>query len=122
MSDWEAHLSEGPDDWAARCTRLVLCRRLPNGAGEQIVGWTEGGLPLTEAVLPGAVLRPGFRVPREALASLRDAIDPGPSAAEVRRLEEALAVERARVDALTGVAAKRATQESLAALATGGRG
>lgn len=98
MSEWEAHLHEGPSEWAARTTRLTLFRRLPGGGGEQITGWSGGGHPIVEQVEEGALLHSGFLVPTEALPSLRDAIEPGPTSGEVKRLEDALAVERARVD------------------------
>lgn len=42
----------------------------------------------------------GFLLPRGALDAIAEAIKPGPSQGEVARLEEALTVERARVDAL----------------------
>jgi hypothetical protein len=51
---------------------------------------------------------PGVRVPESAwlqypqgvLAAIAEAVKPGPSQGEVKRLEEALAVERGRVDEL----------------------
>lgn len=108
---WEAHLHEGPDEWARHERRLTIYRRNGDGSGEQLIGWDEFGMPEVEQVPAGAVMRAGFRIPAEALPSLRDAIEPGPSAGEVRRLEEALEIERRRVDqALAGAPPQPVTE------------
>lgn len=94
---WKAHVHEGPDDWAAGTVRVTLYRRDAEG-GEQIVGFDDAAFPITERVIQHAMPKPGFRIPREAVEALAEVVKPGPSQGEVRRLEEALAIERARVD------------------------
>lgn len=99
VGEWTARLHRDPTGWFRREHRLLIFRRLPDGKGEQMTGWDDDGTPIVTPFnagqeLPGA----GFRIPDEALPWLREEIEPGPSRAEVLRLEEALAVERARVD------------------------
>jgi hypothetical protein len=97
---WQAHVSDDAHNWAADSYGVTLYRRTPDG-GEQIVGFDEYGWPTIETLLPLATPRPGFRIPREAVRSLAEAVKPGPSQGEVKRLEEALAIERERVERLT---------------------
>lgn len=95
---WNAHVHESPSDWAGDTKRVVFFERYPSGGGRQLVGWDGLGQPIIEELEQGAMLRDGFPVPADALRALGEVLKPGPSQGEVRRLEEALAVERTRVD------------------------
>jgi hypothetical protein len=99
---WNAHVYESVHDWAGDMKRVVFFERHPDGAGRQLVGWDGHNQAIYEDVIPHAQLRDGFPVPTEALRSLGELLQPGPSAGEVKRLEEALAIERARVDRWIG--------------------
>lgn len=97
---WKAHLHEGAAEWARGTMALTIFRRLPDGRGEQVVGWDNFIFPITEKVADGATLRPGFTIPKEAIESLTEQLKPGPTQRELDQLKEALDVERARVDAM----------------------
>jgi hypothetical protein len=93
---WQVHVSDDAHNWAADSLGVTLYRRDTEG-GEQIIGFDDQGWPIIERLLPLAVPRPGFRIPREAVHALAEAVKPGPSQGEVKRLEEALAHEREQV-------------------------
>jgi hypothetical protein len=94
---WQAHVSDDAHNWAADTFGVTFYKRHDNG-GQQIIGFDDSGWPIVGALEPHAVPRPAFRIPREAVRALAEAVKPGPSQGEVKRLEEALAVERRRVD------------------------
>jgi hypothetical protein len=80
--------------------RVFLHRRLGD-AIEVVTGFDEAGRPVVER--HEVDVAPDFRgllIPAEAVAALAEVVKPGPGEAEVARLEEALAVERGRVDAM----------------------
>lgn len=96
--EWRAHVAE---DWQRFGARLFLLRSTPDGV-EVVTGFDEQGLPVITTVPEGTVIDfPGFALDRGARESLAAQLRPGPSEAEMKRLEEALAVERVRVDRLT---------------------
>lgn len=77
--------------------RLVIARR----NGDRSWDYIEGFLPTGEAVITRTtedVRLDGFQIPRGVLRAIAEAVKPGPDSKEVARLEEALKVERARVD------------------------
>lgn len=99
MHEWRARISEDGRTFATDAAFVHIFRRDPAGGSEQIVGFDEQGWRVTENVGHGMIPRfPGFLFPREALESLAEQVKPGPSKAELARLEEALAVERVRID------------------------
>lgn len=94
---WQAHTI---DDWETGGTRLILFRRVGDET-EVIVGFDEHGMATVERTVNGATSCrdfQGFLLPRDAVEAIAARVNPGPSKAEVTRLEEALAIERKRVD------------------------
>ena len=95
---WEARIE---DDFFRGGHRLILFRRLPNGDVEYTTGEVTpfGGMTPTQADpaqhLPRDV---GFRLEGGMLNAIAAAAKPGPSEREVALINDALAVERARVD------------------------
>lgn len=93
---WRCHLI---DDFARGAQRIAIYRH----DGDQLVyltHWDEDGTPIISSV-PAEISFDTSKLPRlpcEALAALGEAIRPGPTGAEVKRLEDNLSVERARVD------------------------
>lgn len=95
--EWRAHLVE---DFAADASRLYLVRDVGDSM-EIITGWADDGMPVVRNVdryvaLPDDVR--GLLVPNSALQAIAERLRPDASGPEVRRLEEALKIERARVD------------------------
>lgn len=86
------------EDPVSMSAEVVLARRASEDEAEWVTGFDERGVVVS--ALPINSLGPRFRVPWDALVALADQVKPGPGAREVARLEEALAVERARVDRL----------------------
>lgn len=95
--EWKATVVS---DWLAQGHRLFMHRAgAEPGTREVITGFTSRGLPTTEVQAPNHVAGfPGFLLPDDLTDAVRDAIEPGPSVAETRRLEEALTIERGRVN------------------------
>lgn len=95
-------------EWAVRLTdefhpeRMRLRMVRPSEwRGAEIVGFDEDGVPIEtshDGVALPAVDFPGFLVPKDVVLAIAEAIKPGPSQGEARRLEEALALERERHD------------------------
>jgi hypothetical protein len=101
MSEWRAHVGYDFDALRFDAARVVLYRRLGDDGAEQIVGFDADrfGAPILERTPAGTSARShGLLVPVEALQALAAAVTPGPAEREMARLEDALAVERARVD------------------------
>lgn len=100
------------DEWLVRRTfnpitrtdDVILARRRPPGSDEPvpvIVAITTGTAVTTEVDPLAAPEQPlELRFPEGVLEALAETVKPGPSLAEVRRIEESLAVERARVERL----------------------
>ena len=106
MSEWQAYLSQHRGEFLRQQTRVILHRRIGD-TREIIKGFDHNGWAIVEAQsITDAVSEDeplGFVVPTDALEAIAEAIKPGPSRAEMKRLEEALAVERARVDGVLGL-------------------
>ena len=102
---WRAHVQ---DEWA---TGLDLARvilyRIVGDQREVIRPGTTGTIEAHRSDL-GTVMAEsaGFLLPRGAIQALVDEVKPGPAHCEVARLEEALAVERGRVDRLLELVAR----------------
>jgi hypothetical protein len=97
--EWRAHVAEDYPALATDALRVVLYRRLGEGRCEQIIGFDDHGrrrVTTFDAMVDGPLR--GLLIPIEALEALAEALKPGPSAGETKRLEEALEVERRRVD------------------------
>jgi hypothetical protein len=100
---WRAQVT---DDWYGGLDNVRVQFAQPHGPTEvqYLVGFEEGagsgaGRPVFAVELVGATPQfRGFLIPREAVEALAEQVKPGPSQGEVKRLEEALAVERTRVD------------------------
>lgn len=98
---WSAHLIEElPMDQH----RVILCRRVSDLEVEVITDATEqANGRVHRARVPvetdGLAAR-GLWLPTGALEAIAEAIKPGPATGELRRLEEALELERGRVDSV----------------------
>lgn len=91
---WQVAIRDDFRALATDCRRVHIYRRV----GERldvITGFTDDG----DAVIESDPTDPqGFLLPVDALEAIAELLKPGPSQGETRRLEEALAVERRRVD------------------------
>ena len=92
---WRAHVEERADDFVRGLVRLHLWRHMPDGAVEVLV---EGGLVHRvsegERFPDGA----GLVLTSDQWSAIEALVEPQAHNAELRRVEEALHVERARVD------------------------
>jgi hypothetical protein len=96
VSDWKAHLI---DDWATGGHRLILTRRHNDTTHDVIEGFTEHGDPIVHTHSDAVVNEwQGFRLPMGAAEAIAQAVRPGPTMRELSRLEDALTVERGRLD------------------------
>jgi hypothetical protein len=99
--DWKVHISY---EWETMSDRLFIHRSTSEGT-QVIVGFdtTSGGYssgaPITET-FPDAHQPSfrGFRLPSGVIRAIAEQAKPGPSQAEIDRLQEALDFERYRVD------------------------
>lgn len=79
--------------------RLHLFRRDADGQGEVIVGFDDQGWPKTERLDAGAMtVFPGFSLFDDLAQAIAEAVEPGPSKAELHAYKDALDIERRRVD------------------------
>jgi ribosomal protein S16 len=100
---WRAQVT---DDWYGGIDNVRVQFARPHGPTEleYLVGFEDGGgngtaRPVFAVELVAATPEfRGFLIPREAVEALAEQVKPGPSQGEVKRLEEALTVERTRVD------------------------
>jgi len=97
---WRARVLDEGYDFARDQRRLVIWRN--QGETTHVVtGFDEQGLPvITERPFGTASDFRGFAIPDEAIEALAEWLRPGPSTSELGRMDEALAVERKRVDDL----------------------
>lgn len=103
LDGWQAHILDTPDGFMHDTRTIALFRRLPDGDTEVIIGITETGSAIVKRFAPAVVWEdPLPQLPAGALAALAEAVKPGPSLAELARLEDALTVERGRVDLVLG--------------------
>jgi hypothetical protein len=94
---WQARVIEDEVDFMRRSARLLIWRTLPDGRIEYVSG--SGELTMLEDPLAASEVPLGLRVPRDAVQALADTLHGrSTGAGELKRLEEALEVERARVD------------------------
>jgi hypothetical protein len=96
--DWDCHIDT---DWQTN-QAVVIFHRHRGESMEVITGLDSNGRAIVtrypaETVTPDPT---GLRLPMEAIQALAERVKPGPSQGEIKRLEDALAVERGRVDAL----------------------
>lgn len=96
---WRCHVDT---DWNTGEERLHLVRRTSGGDVLVVTGFDDEGRPVVDRfqIEAAAPATPAMRLDPDMLAAVAARLNPGPSQGEVRRLEEALAVERARVDLL----------------------
>jgi len=94
---WQARVLDDMADFSRDHRRLVIWRRYGDRV-ELVTGFTEDGTAIVTDVGPEGPEFRGFDLPWEAFDAIGEAIVPGPSKAEVARIEEALTVERKRVD------------------------
>lgn len=104
--EWRAHVSEDYRDLATDTRRVVLWRNIGEET-EVVMSLTDGAVTVGRQPFGVASDFRGLVVPREALDALAEVIKPGPSQGETKRLEEALAVERRRVDELLKLVGER---------------
>jgi tRNA(Ile2) C34 agmatinyltransferase TiaS len=91
MSDWQVHIT---DDWRHVDTSLVVIYRTVRDGVE--VMRTPG--EVVELDAGTSMVGEGMLLPTSALKAIAERLKPGASAGEVKRLEDALEVERRRVD------------------------
>lgn len=92
---WRAILIE---DFPLDSFRVVLMQQRGDHT-EVLSGWDEHGFPTMEAVEPGVRIdHLGLLLPDDAVRAIAEAVKPGPSQGELRRLEDALDLERSRVE------------------------
>lgn len=108
---WHAHIS---DRFEIDAKLVTFWRRLGDDRTEIIVGFDPDGRPVTDTIPVGVRPEfPGLAIPVDALQALAETVKPGPSSAEVGRLEDALTVERRRVDqVLDRTLPNRTTQDT----------
>lgn len=96
---WQARILDTPEGFMRDLRTVIVYRR----EGDDLValsGWTGDGTPTltrwpVNTVSPDGV---ALLMPEGAVEAIAEAVKPGPPSGEVARLEEALKVERARVD------------------------
>jgi hypothetical protein len=93
MWDWKAHIER---DWAGMGDRLILHRRVGDRF-EVVTEIAEGGHAVITEVTPNERVE-GIRLPEGVIDAIAEALHPGPSSSELRVLNEALNLERDRVD------------------------
>jgi hypothetical protein len=94
---WQVRLVEDEVDFMLRTARLLIWRELPDGRIEYVGGQVE--LTLLEEPEALSPVPLGLRIPADAVTALADAMHHrAAGAGELKRLEEALTLERARVD------------------------
>lgn len=93
-SRFGVHVAE--DDRLMRTVRLVLWRDRGDGSVDV---YGPDGTVVNVREDEASPVEVGWRIPREALAAFAEAVAPfSPSHAEVKGLQEALKIERQRVD------------------------
>lgn len=94
--DWQVGIRDDMEALATDSRRVHIYRRRGERT-EVITGFTEGRA-VVESFDPANTGPAGLLLPVDALEAIAELLKPGPSQGETRRLEEALAVERRRVD------------------------
>lgn len=94
-TDWRAHIV---NDWSTLMQRVVIYRHI-GGRVEVITGFTEQGDAIaTDEPADTTSDFPGLRLPTGALEAIAESVKPGPPSDALARLQEALDLERRRVD------------------------
>lgn len=97
-ADWTAAIRDDFQALAVDARRVHIYRRI-GGRVEVITGFTDAGVAVAQTFDEAVAIDfPGFTIPIGALEALAEQLKPGPSQGETKRLEEALNVERRRVD------------------------
>lgn len=101
---WKAQVYEDSRGFLMDSVRVALHRPAPDNCRDLVIGFDrDTGEPITETVPNGMTpTHGGLLVDRYALDALSEQLKPGPTIGEVRRLTEALEIERGRVDAILG--------------------
>lgn len=101
------------DDMLALATdsRRVHIFRRAGDRVEVITEFDSDGAAVIQSFDAATVDPTGFLIPIDALEAIAELLKPGPSQGETRRLEEALAVERRRVDDVLAATRPPATPE-----------
>lgn len=94
---WRAEIVQEP---MRDANRLFIFRYVGGSLCEALIGSdvTFQQFDQLQATPDGA----GILLPQDSWRAITEIVDPAPNGAEVRRLEEALATERQRVDAFLG--------------------
>lgn len=96
---WEARVLDVAHDFAYDSRTVVIRRRISDTEAEAITGFDDRGHPIvTRYEIMTTYPEPLLKLPYGAIEALGEAIRPGPANRELARLEEAWAIERARVD------------------------
>lgn len=83
--------------------RLAIYRHIRDDINGVVTGWTDNGDFIITEVTPGQLIDNNLPLlPRGVDQLIAEAVKPGPNTAELGRLEEALALERQRVDRVLG--------------------
>lgn len=95
LSEWQVHIVY---HWETDSDRIVIFRRVGDGRVEVLKALHSDGNTLVETI-DGAIVGPvGFSLPLGVLQSIAEKIKPGPSNDAIGVLNEALAIERSRID------------------------
>lgn len=98
---WKAHVERRPEDFVRNLLRLYLWRHTPDGATEvQMEGGAIHRISEGEPFPAGA----GILLHSDQWSAIEAVVEPRAHNAELRRVEEALKVERERVDRLLSAA------------------
>lgn len=97
--DWQIHVSE---DFMLGADMVIVYAKLPDGSVDFLQSCDIDGQTVMFHVNEGALDRQlkGLALPKGVLEAIAEHVKPGPSQGEIKRLEEALTIERARVDDL----------------------
>jgi hypothetical protein len=101
VNEWNARVVDDPAGFARGVCRVVMWLRygIEDHQVHQVTGFTDEGDVITTSLEPGVAAEfRGFALPYELITALGEAIKPGPSRAEMARLEQALAVADGRID------------------------
>lgn len=95
LSEWQVHVVY---HWETDMDRVVIFRRVGDGRVEVLKELRSDGLTIVETI-DGAIVGPvGFSLPLGVLQAIAEKVKPGPSSDAIGVLNEALAVERNRID------------------------
>lgn len=100
---WRAHVTDDP---VTLTSRVILWQPISDHEVSLITSATDHvdqfGPTLQRVEVHKSLAGRGLVLPTPAIHALAELLRPGPASAEVARLEEALAIERRRVDDVLG--------------------